>query len=101
MASLGDRKYLVEWCIEVPCDTDSGERLVDEAKCRRKIVNSYEEALDLAAEKMPETVVLFGPRAVEITEVEYVDPYGDNLPWTFRWEPCGDTVYYDVCDAES
>lgn len=89
---LGDRAFRVEWAYELPVN-ECGDSLPDEAKYRRVTVTTLKRAREIARAKWSETHKAFG--VVEITEVEFVDPYEENIPRTFRWEECGDTEYYE------
>ena len=87
---LGDRAFEVEWCIEIPNYPDSEDRDIDNAKYRRRIVATKDDALSLAKEVYPQDQ--FG--AVTVTPVEFIDPYEENIPKTFRWDYCGDSLHY-------
>jgi hypothetical protein len=89
---LGDRAYEVEWAYEIPID-EFGDRDRDAAKYKRRIVSTLEQARAIARRVWPETHAAFG--IVEITPVEFTDPYGDSIYKTFRWEPVGDSEFYE------
>lgn len=86
---LGTRAWEVEWCVEIPL-TESGDTDMDNAVYKRRIVATKEEALVVAKEVYPQDQ--WG--AVAVTEVEFIDPYDDNIPQTFRWEYVSDSIHY-------
>ena len=89
---LGDRAFRVEWAYELPVN-EHGDCEPDLAKYRARIVATVERAREIAKQVWPETHNAYG--VVEITPVEFTDPYEENIRGTFRWEYCGDTEHYE------
>lgn len=89
---LGQRGFEVEWAYELPLN-EFGDADLDAAKYKRVIVETIKRARQLAREVWPQTNGVLG--VVQITPVELVDPFGDNLRSTFRWEACGDSEFYE------
>ena len=90
MTSLGTIKFEVEWCTFLPSDGAGGVD-IDKAKYRAERFRTRAQALDFAKKVFGEDK--FG--SVRITKVEFVDPYGDGLPRTFRWKAIADSEYYE------
>lgn len=89
--ALGTRAYEVEWCSDLGPVNEFGETELDSWVYERRICATRESAMDLAKKLLPLDKV----GAVAVTEVEYADPYGDNLPHTFRWEYVGETEHVE------
>ncbi len=90
---LGDKAYEVEWADNLPIDPETGDAELDAVKYKRRIVKTLELARELAKRYWPETTKAFG--VVEITPVEFIDPYEENIYRLFRWEACGDSEFYE------
>lgn len=87
---LGDRAVEVEWCVDLPID-EYGDIDRDAAKYRRRTVATIGEALAMAKQVLPDER---GFGVVTVTEVEWIDPYGDGIRGTFCWEYVGDSRHY-------
>ena len=88
--SIGTIKFEVEWCPFLPPDGAGGVD-IDKAKYRAEQFWTRAEALERAKKVFAKDQ--FG--SVRITKVEFVDPYGDGLPRTFRWKAIADSEYYE------
>jgi hypothetical protein len=86
---LGDEGFEVEWCKFLPLDE------LGRAEMVREVLPTRKEALARAKAVYPKDQV----GAVRITPVKFVDPYGDGLQSTFRWDPMGryddDVEFYE------
>lgn len=90
MANLGDRGFMVEWCIETPTD-ENGDTEPDLWKYKRRVLSELSAAMSFAKLAFIEAVT----GVVEVYPVEFVDPYGDGIRKTFKWECVGDSEYYN------
>ena len=88
---LGDRAFEVEWCSDIPRD-EFGDMLPDAATYHCRILRSREAAERIAREVLPRDA--FG--SVRITPVVRVDPFGDRIPATYLWEPCGESEFIEA-----
>lgn len=90
---LGERAWEVEWCSSLGEPNEFGEHEHDSFGYSRRYFTTRELAAEYARRVYPSTIGKLG--YVEITPVEWTDPYGEGFVSTFRWETCGDSEYYE------
>lgn len=86
---LGRRAWEVEWCSDLGPLDECGDTNIDSWVYKRRICATREAAIKLAKKMLPLDKV----GAVAVTEVEFIDPYGDNIYRTFRWEYVSETEH--------
>lgn len=89
--TLGMRAWEVEWCEEIPYDEEAQSHDFDNATYRYRVFRDKAKAEAFAREVYPQDH--FG--SVSITEVEWTDPYHEDIPRTFRWEAVGEPEFYE------
>ena len=90
MRELGDKAFEVEWCSVLPRNKN-GDAEPDLATYEFRVLDTYDAALAFAKSIYPKDQ--WG--SVRITPVEFVDPFGDGIKRTFRWEPIGDSEFFE------
>jgi hypothetical protein len=90
-ATIGDRKWQVEWCAGIPQD-ENGDSDMDAADYRRSHFKTRDEAIAFAKEKLP--LDAFG--SVAVCEIEF-SPYDEDdsasMPHVGFWEHMRDAEY--------
>lgn len=96
--TLGEISYEVEWCVDCPTD-EYGDAMLDEAKYRRVFLPTREAAVDKASELLKAKLDYFD--CISVTKCEWIDPYGESIPATYRWEYVDDPEHFSASDFEA
>lgn len=92
-ATVGDCRFEVEWCSEIPVD-EYGDSDMDAAKYHTRKFETIEQARAYAKEVFPKDAF----RVVSITPVEFV-AYDDDdaiaYPHVGFWQHSGEPEHYD------
>lgn len=89
MPDIGDERYQIEWCSEIPVDPESGDAIHDAAKYVRESFPTRDEAAKRAATLIRERKDQFG--AIPICRQELsIDTD------TLRWERRSVRKWFDV-----
>ena len=90
---VGDELWEVEWCEGIPLD-ENGDGDIDRADMHCVMVETEEEAMRIAKEKLP--IDAFG--SVAVTPMRF-EPYDEDdavrYPHAGFWEAIGDTIHVD------
>lgn len=95
---VGDKCWLVEWCVELAFEDNNPENGVDHDNCKlkRRQVATKEEAENLAKEVYPQTTNTFG--VVEYWPAVFTAyDEGDAIRYPFAgyWKRSGDYEFYE------